>query len=116
MIKIDRRTLFDIIDGYGWASSSTVNTNRNYQTYNPYLTPAQWATTQWVTNNPNSTISSIDTGSYTLDTEMLYRHFNTSLDPNAFAVIIDECLPQKEITEEELLNFLNGKGDSDADR
>lgn len=116
MIKIDRRTLFDIIDGYGWASSSTVNTNRNYRTYNSYLTPAQWATTQWVTNNPNSTISSIDTGSYTLDTEMLYRHFNTSLDPNAFAVIIDECLPQKEITEEELLNFLNGKGDSDADR
>ena len=112
MIKIDRRTLFDIIDGYGWASSSTVNTNRNYRTYNSYLTPAQWATAQWATNN----INYVDTEAYTLSAEMLYRHFNTSLDPNAFSVIIDECLPQKEITEEELLNFLNGKGDSDADR
>ena len=107
MIKIDRRTLFDIIDGYGWASSSTVNTNRNYRTYNSYLTPAQWAT-----NN----INYVDTEAYTLSAEMLYRHFNIPLEPNTVSVIIDECLPQKEITEEELLNFLNGKGDSDADR
>lgn len=107
MINISSNTLYDIRDVYGRIVTTLSDENtRIYQTYNPYLTPAQWATTQWETNNTNNTISSIDTGSYTLDTEMLYRHFNTSLDPNAFAVIIDECLPQKEITEDELIAFL----------
>lgn len=96
MINISSNTLYDIRDVYGRIVTTLSDENtRMYQTYNPYLTPAQWATT-----------SSIDTGSYTLDTEMLYRHFNTSLDPNAFAVIIDDCLPQKEITEDELIAFL----------
>ena len=102
MINISSNTLYDIRDGYGRIVTTLSDENtRMYQTYNPYLTPAQWAT-----NNTNSTISSIDTGSYTLDTEMLYRNLNVSLDPDAFAVIIDDCLPQKEITEDELIAFL----------
>lgn len=110
MIKIERRTLFDIIDGYNRASSSTVNTNGNYWTYNPYLTSAQWATSQWATNN----INYVDTGAYTIDSETLRRCLGISPEPDTISAIIDDCAPQTEITEQELLDFLNGKDDDNA--
>lgn len=122
MIKIERRTLFDIIDGYDRAGSSTVNTNGNYWTYNPYLTPAQWATSQTVINDMNSAIARIepaevciDTGAYTIDSETLRRCLGISPEPDTISAIIDDCAPQTEITEQELLDFLNGKDDTDAD-
>lgn len=114
MIKIERRTLFDIIDGYNRASSSTVNTNGNYWTYNPYLTPAQWATSQTVINDMNSAIARIEPGAYTIDSETLRRCLGISPEPDTISAIIDDCAPQTEITEQELLDFLNGKDGSDA--
>ena len=110
MIKIERRTLFDIIDGYNRASSSTVNTNGNYWKYNPYLTSAQWATSQWATNN----INYIDTRSYTIDAESLRRYLDVSLESDTVLATIDDRAPHIEITEQKLLEFLNGKDDSDA--
>lgn len=115
MIKIERRTLFDIIDGYDRASY------RNYRTYNPYLTPAQWATSQTVTNDMNSAIARIepaevciDTGAYTIDSETLRRCLGISPEPDTISAIIDDRAPHIEITEQKLLEFLNGKDDSDA--
>lgn len=128
MIKIERRTLFDIIDGYNRASSNTVNTNRNYRTYNPYLRPAQWAASQWataqiVTNDMNRTITNIEPDdeysnrrSYIISSESLLRQLGLSPEPDTVSAIIDDYAPQTEITEQELLDFLNGKDDVDANR
>lgn len=131
MINIERRTLFDIIDGYDRASTTPVNgSERPHQAYDTYLNAAAWAASQTVINGMYTTITniepdneytnrattSIDTEPYTLNAEMLYHHFNIPPEPNTFAIIIDDCAPQAEITEQELLDFLNGKDDADANR
>lgn len=125
MIEIDRNTLFDIIDEYERASTTTANRDwRSHQAYNTYLTAAAWAASQTVINDINSTIANIepaevciDTGAYTIDSESLRRRLGLSPDPDTFfTIIMDDYAPQTEITEQELLDFLNGKDNIDANK
>lgn len=124
MIKIERRTLFDIIDGYDRASTTPANRDwRPHQAYNTYLNAAAWAASQTVINSMNTTITNIEPDdeysnrrAYIISSESLLCQLGLSPEPDTVSAIIDDYAPQTEITEQELLDFLNGKDDANANR
>ena len=122
MIKITRNTLFNIMNGNERASTTSANRSRlSRQAYNTYLNTSAWAAVQTITNDMTREIARtemgnnyIDTRSYTIDTESLRRYLDVSLESDTVLATIDDRAPHIEITEQKLLEFLNGKDDSDA--
>lgn len=122
MIKITRNEQFNIMNGYGRENTISASSYRpSRQAYNTYLNAAAWAAAQTITNDMTREIArteynidSFNREFYTIDAESLRRYLDVSLESDTVLATIDDRAPHIEITEQKLLEFLNGKDDSDA--